>query len=129
MPYVHERQQLAEINEPDPQERTNQRPCAQCRAAKVKCSRSSPECHRCLKLGLTCQMPSVPNPRRPRREADASPVDEPGAKRAQYDTPSATDESTAQQKYLSSIDEDAATRWLLTPRLPVARVASSVRGA
>eukprot|EP00966_Prymnesium_polylepis_P210351 4871063-Prymnesium_polylepis.1 len=41
------------------------RPCAQCRAAKVKCDRLA-RCSRCVKLGIVCKLPPSPQQRRPR---------------------------------------------------------------
>lgn len=49
------------------------RPCAQCRAAKVKCNREA-KCSRCVKLGIVCKLPPSPQHRRPRASSSSTIV-------------------------------------------------------
>ncbi|KAL1519221.1 hypothetical protein AB1Y20_003480 [Prymnesium parvum] len=77
------------------------RPCAACRAAKVKCSRHAP-CTRCLRLSLVCTQPPVVQRGRPSHQsrlAQMRAVDTPSSDRP----PSFSSLLPQQQMYAQSV--------------------------
>ncbi|KAL1495232.1 hypothetical protein AB1Y20_017095 [Prymnesium parvum] len=65
------------------------RPCAQCRAAKVKCNRVA-RCSRCVKLGFVCKLSPSRQQRRPRGGAS---------------TASEEDDARPAKRHCASLDE------------------------
>jgi hypothetical protein len=50
-------------------------PCLVCRSRKVRCDRSMPECHNCLRLGVTCPRYEAGSQQIPRSEIQKSTED------------------------------------------------------